>query len=500
MKYIFRNKKLVHNDKTLVARLIGLLLVVVSMCGCVSPNTGRVRDAHLLYASNEQDRKISEVYKFGPFYDKVVTHDGATRESYRPLIYTKVSSAKEEATAKEIFWPLYSENTRRDYRARRFLLWFSVDFDTTDDESRYRRWLFPIWFDGKTKTGENYAALFPIYGNVKEMYFDYFNFVLWPIWQEYGRGSQHTWSVLWPIVSRTKGNGISAFRVFPFYGTSTREGKYDSEFILWPIWSHSKYSGVNPGYSWMLFPVCGRVNTENETRWLFVPPLFSYAKGRGDTPNYRRINCPWPLVMILDKDNVHKRHFIPFYMHQYDDNKSLDSTWIMWPFYRQREAYRGRLKENIYAFNPIFFSSSIKADSNKDGVYDERVEDYMRIWPLYSERLDDVNTYVRVPDFSFSRRKGLLDRNLLDMFSLYTFGRDRERERVDHELLWGLYTRGYGKDYSKTHIFPFYNHSRDGDISSWSLFYGLIGKDRKGEESKWRFLWFLGGLDAGGNK
>ena len=116
----------------------------------------------------------------------------------------------------------------------------------------------------------------------------------------------------------------------------------------------------------------------------------------------------------------------------------------------------------------------------------------MRIWPLYSSRKDLNDKYVRIPDLSLSKRSGLLSRNILDIFTLYTYGNDKELDRTDHELLWGLYTRGYGKDYSRTHVFPFFNRKREGDKTEWSILYGLFGKKYDGEKSSTRFLWFFG--------
>lgn len=469
-----------------------LILFVITSVGCASAPTGRVRDAHLLYDSGNAGRKITRVEKFGPFYERVETTNGAVRTSYRPFLYTSIYSPKDNASAKEILWPIYSENKRGDYKASRFLFWFWTDFDTADNASRDRHWLFPLFFWGTTKTNEDYAAFFPFYGTIKEMYFDEISFAMWPIWMKHKHGTQTTTSVLWPIISKTEGRDMSSFRVFPFYGESHRKNKLDSRFVLWPIWNSATYYGRNPGSSWMLFPIAGHVDTENEERYLVLPPFFSFAYGRGDTPTYRNLNFPWPLFRVVDDRENHKRLFFPVFMHQWDDDGKLNSHWYMWPFVRTREARRGNQKENFFAFNPFYLSSEIYKDKDNDGNHETLVEDYMRIWPLYSSRKDLNDQYVRIPDLSLSKRSGLLSRNILDIFTLYTYGNDKELDRTDHELLWGLYTRGYGKDYSRTHVFPFYNRKREGDKTEWSILYGLFGKKYDGEKSSTRFLWFFG--------
>ena len=105
-------------------------VIALSSTGCASAPTGRVRDAHLLYDSGNAGRKITQVEKFGPFYERVETTNGAVRTSIRPLLYSHVYSPSEKASATEILWPIYSTNTRGDYKASRFLIWFWTDFNT----------------------------------------------------------------------------------------------------------------------------------------------------------------------------------------------------------------------------------------------------------------------------------------------------------------------------------------------------------------------------------
>ena len=68
-----------------------------------------------------------------------------------------------------------------------------------------RTWLFPFWFSGTSKAGDPYAALFPIHGSIREMYWERIGFTLFPLWVTWDRNDSHTWSVLWPFVQRQKG-------------------------------------------------------------------------------------------------------------------------------------------------------------------------------------------------------------------------------------------------------------------------------------------------------
>jgi hypothetical protein len=466
--------------------------------GCASPPTGRTRDAQLLYDADQSRRNIVSVEKAGPFYEQVVTAGGGKRTSYRPLFYTKIESEDENAVQKEILWPVYSSTQRDDSLTWRFLLWFGYDKDITQTGDYSRTWLFPLWFSGTTKEGERYAALFPLYGTVRDIYVDRFHFVLFPIWMESARGTHSSWSVLWPIISKTSGEKMNGFRVFPFYGEMDYQNTDKTRFVLWPFWTSGKYTGRNPGDSWMLFPVVGRVNRASESSWLIIPPFFNVSHGRGKLDYYRKINCPWPFVQIHDGKNSHKRYFWPIYTHRYDDAGDFSNRTILWPFFNFRTANRAAFSEKSRSLFFFYADSDVKRDLDGDGVYETHIEAYNRFWPLYSYQTDPDNKYYRFPDLNFSKRTGPADRNFLGMFTLYTLGSSEENKRVDHELLWGFFRRGYGENYSRLSLWPFYNYDSDAGDRKWSILGGLLGREGDSENSRWRWLWFFGGKNREG--
>lgn len=465
--------------------------------GCSTPTTGRVRDAHLLYGDDPAVRRIESAEQFGPFYEHVATAAGSERTSLRPFIYTKITAADGQAVHQEAVWPVYSSNRRDESLSWRFLTCFGADYDTADPESYSRLWAFPLWFQGQTKAGEDYAALFPVYGTIRNLYWDRIFFALFPLWVEYDRAGNHSWSFLWPIFSRTTGENADGFKVFPVYGQMEHIGNAKSRFVLWPIWTSAVFTNRNPGTSWMLFPVAGRVNRASESTWMVVPPFFTFSHGRDKLDYYRKINCPWPLVRIVDAKNLHKRYFMPFWGRQYDNDGKFDSRWVMWPFYRSRTAIRAGRRERIRSVFPVYHRAEVRKDGDKDGVFETELETYMRFWPLYSHRTDPDNSNIRIPDLSFSRRIWALDRNFLGMFTLYTCGSTENPRRVDHEVMWGLLRRGYGEAYSAFRVWPFYDSKADSDQWKWSVLGGLIGRNGDADGSDWRYLWFFGGPEDG---
>ena len=215
-----------------VRRLLPLLApLLLAAGGCASPTTGRVRDAHLLWSPPPGQKEVASYEQLGPFWERVETPDGAVRRSVRPFVWTDIRSAEAGVEHKEILWPVWSRDRRADQVSWRFLCFFGMDKDVTGEGSpQDRSWIFPLWFSGTSKAGEDYAALFPVHGTIREMFWDRISFTLFPLWATWDRNDCHTWSVLWPFVQRQTGPGRDAWRVIPFWGHTTVEGRLDARF------------------------------------------------------------------------------------------------------------------------------------------------------------------------------------------------------------------------------------------------------------------------------
>lgn len=477
-------------------RVVTLSSVALLVQGCASSPTGRMRDAHLLYSRDPALRTITAVETGGPFYERVETAAGGVRASYRPFLHTRITMAEDEAERNEVLWPIYGSNRRGDALSWRFLLCFGDDKDRTDPDSASRLWAFPFWFHGRTKAGKDYAAFFPVRGTIRDMYWERIYFTLFPLWVEYDRVGFETKSVLWPIFSRTTGESGYGFKVFPVYGEITRRGKSKSAFVLWPFWTSAHYVDRNPGREWMLFPVTGRVDRESESAWMALPPFFTFSHGRGQLEKYRKINCPWPIVRIVDRDDYHQRIFWPFWGRSYRDDDTFDSRWVLWPFFRSRFAERGGFQERSDSVFPVFHRSTVSSRTERGGAYDHGKTDFLRVWPLYTRRAEPGNAFVRIPDLTLSKRANALDRNFLGMFTLYTRGETEEPKQIDREALWGMFRFDRGESRTVSRVWPFYDSREDDSGWCWSTLGGLIGREGCGETSAWRYLWFFGGVDA----
>ena len=475
------------------------LLPILLLAGCSSPPTGRMRDAHLLSTGKPAERRIAEVKEFGPLREEVTTASGATRVSYRPFLYTNIFDPAADAERTEILWPFFEANRRNDAYSWRFMLFFGGNRGernlAADGREMYHTWIFPFLYYGRTRQGEDYAALWPVYGTVRDIWWDRIHFAAFPLWLEYERAGYHTWCVLWPIFSRTTGEYGHGWTAFPFYGRMNRykTGEY-SRFIFWPFWSDGKYTKRNPGYSWMLFPLAGRIKRADQSSYMFLPPFFNFTNGRGGRKEYRNYACPWPFVRILDDDEWSQRYFWPFYGTRWSTDGSSASTTVLWPFYNTAyDKSRTQFHTRTSLF-PVYYHTKLleRKPSDPEDEY-ALTEDFMRIWPLYSNRRDPTNSFTRIPDFGFSKREGALERNFLGALTLYTRGETQSPRQVSHSLLWGMFQRRYGEEEHGTRVWPFWSSSETEEKWRWSVLGGFIGREKPEPEkpARWRFLWIF---------
>lgn len=473
-----------HVRAVSLAAPIGAVLCAALITGCAGPRVGRTVDTSL---PGSRKTRVTDVREFGPFYEHVETSDGDVRTSVRPLLYTHIEAPKDDVTLTEVLWPIYTSRTNAERLNWRFLSVYGRTADTTDPASPHYVWAFPFWAYGTTADGEQYAAIFPFGGRLYDfLMFDRFSFALWPLWTSHERHGIHGWSVLWPIVTRSWGEGHDNFRVWPFWGRAHKDGEWDRHFVLWPIWNDATFTkdGRPDGSAWVLIPIFGHTDRPTVEAWHILPPFFQVARGRGRFEGDRQILAPWPLVRISDFRDTHKRHFYPFYATTWTPTDS--KTHVLWPFYTHHHDERGNGVRDDWSFAPVFHRSKVRGSTN--GI--DRV--YTRLWPLFSYIDEADGRYFRLLDFSLHRRVGALERNLLQMPVVYTHGTDGTLR--EDELLWGFFRwRRDDESTREFQLWPLYRRSREEPEADadWRVLLGLFGREGGGEDRRTRLLWFL---------
>lgn len=402
-----------------------------------------------------------------PFYDHLQTDDGSFF-AVRPFYSHTVTG---EGKLCDVLWPLYSRKEFKDEQSSRALMFYFTHRFATDEETpRTRRWLFPFYFQGRDACGENYLALFPLGGTIHEFLGrDKISFALFPLLGKSQINEVKTTSVLWPIYSRTRGEGIRRDRVFPLIGKSTRKGQYEKRFVLWPFWTSADYfQAGHSGYSWILFPICGRANLEQEqTLWL-LPPFFRFTKGEMQN----RLFCPWPFIQKIESERHNKFYLWPLWGRDGYGGGAKKRTFLLWPFlWSERSEEAHRVKTRRMAL-PFFLME--REVLRKENVPPEEISRSWKIWPLMSWQREGEETCFRLLELWPVKNSAPVERNWSPLWTVYK--RTNSDGLIQKDALWFVW-----------------HSERDpaADQSEWSLLKGLLAYKREAGSRSFRILYGL---------
>jgi len=478
----------------------------------------------------------------GPIVEEQAV-DGKIFAAVRPF-YSRVGDEEDQRLLQDFLWPVAMVKDFRGETYWRVLCAFGHDFDNTQSGSRFRFIVFPIVYTGKDIHGERYFAVFPIGGKVNEFLGrDTIRFVLFPLYMYSAINDVETHDVLWPIVSRTSGHDISRFRVFPFYGQSTRDGLWTKRFAMWPIWTSANYTYPDgqTGGGFVLWPLFGHAKLTDQESWMFLPPFFRWS---WNDKGYRAGNSPWPFFQYSCGGNEERLYLWPLWGARSTEN--YRSSFFLWPIGSTLDVDRGT--EQVYRFSifPFMFyeKKTAKAgvrdqppsptggaprgpgvrdlppwpidlgEPGESGVSDrgsntefrvssvESVSNapanlvgtgrYFKLWPLISYLREDDSIRIRLPDLWPGKQLSAVERNMAPLWTLYS------HVRVDgageDELLWGLFRRSNDSN-GRRHfsLFPLFSCDRsvEDDSLGWSFLMGLTGYKREGLRKTYRVLYFL---------
>lgn len=419
----------------------------------------------------------------GPVVDHIASPENWEFDAARPF-WSSMRHPELDTRKSEVLWPVATARRRDVSRNWRFLLSWGWNWDVTDPASRDRLWILPFYFQGTDKHGHDYLALFPLGGTIREfLLWDRIDFALFPLWVRSRIKDVEAETWLWPIFSRTEGPGVERFRVFPFYGYNFREGRGRKTFILWPFWTHVRYTyPQSSGAGWILFPLLGHMNLDDQETWWFIPPLFRYTVGE----EQNRLFGPWPFLQ-RSKGEVDKFYLWPLYGRK--RQAGIDQTFFLWPLghYEKSEQVTGT--KTRFHFLPFYRRYTSEPSEKMKG--EEMSSSYTKVWPLFSH-LSKGDGKVRktvAPDLN-PMRGGPIERNYAPFWQLYV--RQEVEDRVDTEVLWGLYRSvKRGEDYRYRSLFPLASWSREADGGHFSLLKGLLSRKREGEKKQWRVLYLF---------
>ena len=418
----------------------------------------------------------------GPIFEHRSSED-FSMTAIRPLWSRQAGNERKDW---DVLWPFFMKRQYRDYYRSNYLLFFYHDQNLKDAASPWNAWLFPIYYQGRGRDGEDYVALWPIWGKAHDIFgYDWLSLRFFPIYAESQDGRINTKSWLWPFISHAKSEKMEKKRYFPFYGYVDKQDDYYQEWYLWPFYQkgYSKKES-KPGKWFFYWPFYGKIKYDDFEKTSVLWPFFSWSKGK----DWERRNLPWPFYQeaegkLVDK-KFEKTSFWPFYSSMKSENRHSRS--IIWPFYGDYEMHGEDPKVDVemtWLFPFYWDFSKVKED--------KVVVDYTRYWPLLSiDRGENFAMYNALDILPFRRVKAL-ERNYNPLWRLYLYMRHKDGYR--HDVLWGLIQakKNEAKAEKSFSFFPFYEQEKKAEDKSWNVLKGLFGREHSGEESKTRLLWFF---------
>jgi len=407
-----------------------------------------------------------------PFYDNRTTDEGSFF-AVRPL-YSHTVLNEKGVEVSDYLWPLYSRKEFKDEQSSRALFfWYTHKFDSKDASPRSRNWLLPVYFQGCDVNGKGYFALFPLGGTIKEFLGrDEIMFVLFPAFGKSRINDVKTTSVFWPIYSRTRGAGIERDRVFPIYGKSVLDGKYEKQFVLWPFWTSADYFYPgDSGKSWLLFPLCGRSKLEHESTWWVIPPFFRFTDG----VKQDRLFCPWPFIQKITSERHSKFYIWPLWGEDQYSAGPTRRTFLLWPLLWSEKAGDENLLKTHRMALPFFYQDyTVRREEGVELEKLTKVSSYWKIWPLMSwQREGDVSRF-RILEFWPLKNSPPIERNWAPLWTLYK--RTNADGVVRKDILWFVW---------HSEVAPAAEHKE------WSLLKGLLAYKRDGEKQNLRLFYFV---------
>lgn len=395
---------------------------------------------------DERDDPVGRVHVqggLGPLLEFDRSRDGAVRElAIRPMFHWR-----EERPAQRLEWevlyPLMSyTQTERDWEFQ-FLQLLNLREEGSQPQERERRQdFFPLYLSGTTETGETYHAVVPFGGRaLNRLGQDELEFVLFPLYARFVRNKVETRYFPWPILSVTRGENHSGFRVIPLYGEEVKAGVFEKRFVLWPLFLHQRtgLDGDSPEETLSVLPlfVSQRSPARDSTTVLW--PFFTYTVDR--ERQYEEWDLPWPLIKIARGEGRTINRFLPLFSVEerrlkneflLRELKSTDLI-LLFPLYlRSQEETSRSLKVR---HRVLWWLYSDTEETGQDGAT-RRVD----AWPFFRYQRDRegaVQFQTLALLEAFMPGNDRIERSYSPLWALYTYRRNPEGDQV-RSFLWNL--------------------------------------------------------------
>jgi len=352
--------------------------------------------------------------------------------------------------------------------------------------------IFPIYFQQRSPdTNENYTALFPFYGHLKDRLMrDEIFFVMFPIYSETRKRDIVTDNYLYPFFDLRRGDGLHGWQVWPFAGVEHKDvttvtngfgdvetvAGHDQFFALWPVhfWQNNnigtddpeKFRADLPFYSTLRSPQCDSTTV--------IWPFFSWIDER--EKKYHEWQAPWPFVIFARGEGKTTSRVFPLFNQSHNDTVEDDS--YLWPLYRHKEVHADPLeltRDNVL----IYLYSAVTEKNTQTGAEKKRLD----MWPFFTWHRDfDGNERLQIlapVEPAMPDNRGV-ERNWSPLWSVWRWEHNAKTGAASQSLLWNLYRCDTVPGAKKCSLlFGLFQYQSDGENKRLRLFYIPVLKTRQ---------------------
>lgn len=361
------------------------------------------------------------------------------------------------------------------------------------ETNRNRFTLFPLYFQQRSSNPEeNYTALVPFYGHLKNRFFrtEVF-FVMWPLYCETRRRDVVTDNYLVPFFHLRHGDGLRGWQFWPLYGQEHKEltsrtnifGEpervpgHDSMFALWPIYynEHTGLGSENPDWQFAVLPFYAFERSPQRDSTTILWPFFNHIDD--GEKKYREWDAPWPFIEFARGEGKNTDRVWPFYSRS--RSPTLGNGFVLWPIYKYDEIHSAPL-ERRRARILFYVYTDIHEKSTETGLEKRRRD----LWPLFDwQRRTDGSTRLQIlaPLEVWTLGSHKIERDWSPLWSVWRSENNAKTGARSQSLLWNLYRHETSPEHKRVSaLFGLFQYEAEHDASRLRLCYIPFGHKNSG--------------------
>ncbi len=225
----------------------------------------------------------------------------------------------------DFFYPLGKKEESTFQSKLKFQPFFENSWSKVPPFDGYSRVLTA--FKGRSDLGQEYWGVFPFYGHMYRRFgVDRNMFFLFPLYYETTEDDARTIRLLWPIVTYANSPGRKSFRVWPLFGKDAIRNEYFNWYVLWPFVQQTiKHPGTEQKSSYLAAPFPLYVKHENlySTATDLIWPFFNYYEHHSS--GHKRYTFR-PFITYGTGGGVEELSVFYVYSYKKDNRKGTDTS------------------------------------------------------------------------------------------------------------------------------------------------------------------------------